>query len=56
MSTRGVLGLKLESRCRMMAAPERRDGMLLCGVGAAYILIVVQAHWALMIRPRGVTI
>jgi hypothetical protein len=54
--------LMLERHCRMMAAPEARDGML-CGVGAAYILIVVQAHWvvvqaywALMVRPRGVKI
>jgi hypothetical protein len=32
----------------MMSALEARDGMLLFGVGAAYISTVRQAYWALM--------
>jgi hypothetical protein len=44
MSIRDALGLILERHCQTMGAPEARDGMLLCGVGTAYI------------RPRGVKI
>ena len=41
---------------RVMGALEARDGMLLFGVGTAYIFTVMQAYWALMIRPRWVKI
>jgi chemotaxis protein MotB len=46
----------LERHWRMMGALEARDGMLLYGVGAAYIFTVRQAYWALMIRPHWVKI
>jgi hypothetical protein len=45
-----------ERHWRMMGALEARDGMLLFRVGTAYIFAVMQAYWALMIRPHWVKI
>jgi hypothetical protein len=42
----------LERHWRMMGALEVSEGMLMFGVGAAYIFTVRQVYWALMIRPR----
>jgi hypothetical protein len=56
MSARGASGLMLDRHWRMMGALEARDGMLLFGVGTAYIFAVMQAYWALMIRPHWVKI
>ena len=42
----------LERHWRMMGALEAMDGMLLFGISTAYILTVMQAYWALMIRPH----
>ena len=51
ISTRGASGLMLEPHWRMMGALEATDGMLLFGISTAYIFTVMQAFWALMIRP-----
>jgi hypothetical protein len=53
ISTRGASGLMLERHWRMMGALEATDGMLLFGISTAYIFTVMQAYWALMIRPHG---
>jgi len=56
ISTLGASGLMLEQHWRMMGALEAMDGMLLFGISTAYIFTVMQAYWALMIRPhRGPT-
>src|SRR5215469_11689562 len=52
MSTRGASGLMLERHWQMMGALEAMDGMLLFGISTAYIFTVMQAYWALMIRPH----
>ena len=52
ISTRDASGLMLERHWRMMGALEAMDGMLLFGISTAYILTVMQAYWALMIRPH----
>ena len=50
MTARGAPGLMRERHWRMMGALEARDGMLLFGVGTAYVFAVMQAYWVLMIR------
>ena len=56
ISTRGGAGVMLERHWRLMGALEATDGMLLFGISTAYIFTVMQAYWALMIRPhRGPT-
>ena len=46
----------VEQHWRMVGALESIAGMLLFGISTAYIFTVMQAYWALMIRPhRGLT-
>jgi hypothetical protein len=52
ISTRGASGLMLESHWRLLGALEAMDGMLLFGISTAYIFTVMQACWAVMIRPH----
>ena len=52
MSTRGASGLVPERHWQMMGALEAADGMLLFGISTAFIFTVMQAYWALMIRPH----
>ena len=52
ISTRGASRLVLDHHWRMMGALEATDGMLLFGISTAYIFTVMQAYWALMIRPH----
>jgi len=52
ISTRGASGIVLERQWRMIGALEAMDGMLLFGISTAYIFTVMQAYWALMIRPH----
>jgi hypothetical protein len=42
----------LERHWPMMGALEATDGALLFGISTACISTVMQAYWALMIRPH----
>jgi hypothetical protein len=46
MSTRGASNLTLPRPWQLMGSLEAVDGMLLFGVGAAYIFAVMQTHWS----------
>jgi hypothetical protein len=43
MTTRGASGLMLQRHWQMMGALEAADGMLLFGIGTAYMFAVMQA-------------
>ena len=52
ISTRGASGLTLERHWLLLGALEAMDGMLLFGISTAYMFTVMQACWAVMIRPH----
>jgi hypothetical protein len=51
MTTRGASGLMLQRHWRMMGALEAAGGMLLFGIGTAFMFAVLQAYWPMLSRP-----
>ncbi len=51
MSTRGASGLTLHAPWRLMGALEAFDGMLLFGIGTAYLFPTMQVYWGVLKPP-----
>jgi F0F1-type ATP synthase membrane subunit c/vacuolar-type H+-ATPase subunit K len=56
MTTRGASGLMLQRHWQMMGALEAADGMLLFGIGTAYMFaagVEADAHDPPSLKPRA---